>query len=98
MLCVYLGIRLYYLTINIEMTKKELTQSFTNGQSSLPDEFDQVDKELIKAACEHIDDKDWEQLDDRTIELLGKHLLSKEDKKNLHFDVDNFLDQMDDSK
>ncbi|WP_299457195.1 hypothetical protein [uncultured Microscilla sp.] len=80
------------------MTKKELAQSFTPNQSPFTNRFDKVDKELLKIVCEHISEEDWEQLDDRTIELLGKHLLNEEDKKSLDFDTDSFLNQMNKSK
>lgn len=79
------------------MTKKELAELVTQNQSNQPDWFDRVDKELLKVVCEQMSDEEWEKLSDCTIEFLGKQLLDKKDKKNLHFDVGNFLSNRENS-
>ena len=73
------------------MTKKELAKLVAQNQSNQPDWLDKVDKELLRIVCEQMSDEEWEKLSDCTIEFLGEQLLDKKDKKNLHFDVDSFL-------
>lgn len=56
---------------------------------------DQIDNDLLKAACEKMTDQEWEKLSDCTIEFIGKQLLTENNRVALHQNVDVFLQQMD---
>ncbi len=56
---------------------------------------DQIDNDLLKAACEKMTDQEWEKLNDCTIEFIGKQLLTEDNRAALHQNVDDFLQQMD---
>ena len=76
------------------MTSKELAKLIAQNTLVEPDWLDRIDLELLKTTCEKMSDEEWNSLDNRTIEFLGQHLLSTQDKKNLRLDVDDFLNNM----
>lgn len=76
------------------MKKEELTGLIAEIPSAPSLQLNPVDKELLRTACEQMSDEEWEQLNDCTIEFLGKHLLTQKTKKNLNHDVDDFLNKM----
>ena len=80
------------------MTRKELAELIAKNKISEPDWLNRVDKELLRTTCEKMSDEDWNNMDNQTIELLGKYLLSPEDKQRLSYDVDDFLNKMDNSQ
>ncbi|WP_299457197.1 hypothetical protein [uncultured Microscilla sp.] len=56
---------------------------------------EQIDNDLLKAACEKMPNEEWEKLNDCAVEFIGKQLLTENDRLALHQNVDSFLQQMD---